>query len=482
MLIERLRQEWRDHADDGRIDALVKVAAEGLRLGAGTILVGPDPGEPPDAHAPDDLRLRTLLTTAYGVSAASEALAHIKLAGQRWREGKPERADLHIALARLPRLDRPRQTAERLFLADGLMRAGIPPGEILSVLAENETVSKTYNPSQPRVPAGSGRPSGQWTVDPTGPSEQGSTPAEDCGAVIASPVWDARAVAALLNATKTRLATLLGGLSTEQLISLGLFAARFAGPTAALGYVFVPTDMGLREEGEVKGIPGLSYRWNRDETHMQLTYAPPGGLATTLTVTLGEGERFRDSRGNVVATALPNGSLIIDPAAAGVIAAARTKGSLCPDETEDYYGDGPNGGGAAFALFAKEYVNPGRPTPPGMGYATPVLVNGKPVVFDDCKLDAGRLFEFKGNYRFYTATGGTIKRKDGSSISTDWLSQSARQLQASEGKPITWLFSNPTDAEFARRLFAEAGEGRETIDIEVLPWERMRKWWAGITV
>lgn len=165
-----------------------------------------------------------------------------------------------------------------------------------------------------------------------------------------------------------------------------------------------------------------------------------------------------------------------------MIAAARTKGSLCPDETEDYYGDGPNGGGAAFALFAKEYVNPGHPTPPGMGYATPVLVNGKPVVFDDCKLDAGRLFKFKGNYRFYTATGGTIKRKDGSSISTDWLSQSARQLQASEGKPITWLFSNPTDAEFARRLFAEAGEGRETIDIEVLPWERMRKWWAGITV
>jgi len=106
--------------------------------------------------------------------------------------------------------------------------------------------------------------------------------------VIASPVWDAGAVAALLNATKTRLATLLGGLSTEQLISLGLFAARFAGPTAALGYVFVPTDMGLREEGEVKGIPGLSYRWNRDETHMQLTYAPPGGLATTLTVTLGK--------------------------------------------------------------------------------------------------------------------------------------------------------------------------------------------------
>jgi len=488
LLIERLRHEWRDHAGDSPVDTVVKVTAGGLRLGAGTILVGPDSCGQPNAHPADDLRLRALLATAYGVAVASEALAHIELAGRSWRQGDTGRADLHIALARLPQLERPQKTAERLYMADGLMRAGVLPQEIIGVLAQSEAASlaalKAYNPDQARVPAGSGRPSGRWTVDPSGPSSGVSTSTEDCApaaTLAGAPAWDAGAVTALLNAGRARLATLLGGLSAEQIISFGLFAARFAGPTAALGYVFVPTDMGLREQGEVKGIPGLSYRWNRDETHMQLTYAPPGGLATTLTVTLGEGERFRDSRGNVVAAALPNGSLIIDSAAVGVIAAARTRGSLCPDETEDYHGDGPDGGGAAFAAVAKIYVNGVHATPLGMGYATPILVNGKPVVFDDCKLDTGRLFEFKGNYRFYTATGGNIRRKDGSSISTDWLSQAARQLQASDGRPVTWLFSNQTDADFARKLFANAGEGLEKIDIEVLPWDRIRKWWTGIT-
>ena len=372
-------------------------------------------------------------------------------------------------------------------MADHFMRAGVTPESILDVLtngpATEPAALKAYNPDQPRVPAGDGRPSGRWSSDPGDQSEVSTSQAANCATgVLAPPAWNAGAVAALLNAGKNRLAALIGGLSTDQIIALGLFAARFAGPAAALGYVFVPTDMGLRVEGTVKGIPGLSYRWNRDETRMVLTYEPLGGVQTTTIATLGESGKFRDGRGNVVAAALPNGSLIIDPAAVGVIASARTKGSLCPDETKDHYGDGPDGGGTAFALFAKAFVNPEHPTPPGMGYATPILVDGKPVVFDDCQLDTGRLFEFKGNYRFYTATGGKLQRPDGTSISGDWLSESGRQLQASEGRPITWLFSNQTDAYFAKRLFAAAGGGRQRIDIEVLTWDRVRKWWAGITV
>ena len=481
MLIERLRREWSDHCEDSRIDTLIKVTADGLRLGAGTILVGPDPRVRPEVPS-DDLRLRALLATAYGVSIAAEALGHVQLAGHCWLEGKIDRAELHIALARLPRLNHPEQTAERLFLADGIMEAGIQPEEILSVLSENESTQKAYNSDQPRVPAGSGRPSGQWTASSNSTSEPPPPSSEDCASVVAGPAWDGSAIEALLNGGKARLSTLLAGLSWEEFVSLGLFATRFAGPTAALGYVFVPSDMGLREAGEVKGIPGLSYRWNRDETHMQLSYAPPGSPTMTLTVTLGEGERFRDSRGNVVAAALPNGSLIIDPAAAGVIAAARTKGSLCPNETKDYYGDGPSGGGTAFSLVAKEFVNPGHPTPPGMGYGLTNPLTGRAIIFDDCQLKTGRLFEFKGYYTFYTKNPDAFKNSSRPTISQRRLNQSMNQLNAAKGRPITWLFSNQTDADFTRALFLSADAGRERIDIDVLPWERVRKWWLGITI
>jgi hypothetical protein len=46
------------------------------------------------------------------------------------------------------------------------MKAGVPPATILAALGEPPTqgdLDRAYNPDQPRVPAGNGRPSGQWT-------------------------------------------------------------------------------------------------------------------------------------------------------------------------------------------------------------------------------------------------------------------------------------------------------------------------------
>jgi hypothetical protein len=84
-----------------------------------------------------------------------------------------------------------------------------------------EAVEKVYNPSEPRVPPGSGRTSGQWT----------------------------RGFSVLADLTEA---------AAEQ---LGAFAARLltrAGGTAAaaFGLLFIPSPNKLSVEGEVVGVPG----------------------------------------------------------------------------------------------------------------------------------------------------------------------------------------------------------------------------------
>jgi hypothetical protein len=57
--------------------------------------------------------------------------------------------------------------AYRLYLAEALLDDGLPPREMLVELGLDGTLRQLdkYDPNQPRVPAGSGRESGQWTKD-----------------------------------------------------------------------------------------------------------------------------------------------------------------------------------------------------------------------------------------------------------------------------------------------------------------------------
>ena len=73
-------------------------------------------------------------------------------------------ASMHLAMAGLGRLPRPREAAHRLFLADRLLDRGAEPQMILKALGLGAGVlARLYNPDQPRVPAGSGVESGRWT-------------------------------------------------------------------------------------------------------------------------------------------------------------------------------------------------------------------------------------------------------------------------------------------------------------------------------
>ena len=43
-------------------------------------------------------------------------------------------------------------------------------------------------------------------------------------------------------------------------------------------------------------------------------------------------------------------------------------------------------------------------------------------------------------------------------LSLDWLSQARRQIDASGGRPVVWVFAERDAADFARKLFDESGD------------------------
>jgi hypothetical protein len=69
-----------------------------------------------------------------------------------------------LSFSRLPPLETNEQ-AFRLFAADALLETGLSPRRLMKALdldpAPLDLLQK-YNPDQPRIPAGNGRPSGRW--------------------------------------------------------------------------------------------------------------------------------------------------------------------------------------------------------------------------------------------------------------------------------------------------------------------------------
>lgn len=128
----------------------------------------------------DEARVAALLAVAHGRATERSELACVRRALRKQSEGETTLALMELALANLPKLQRPEEAAWRLSAADGLLKAGLPPREMLAALGiESSTIEpldRAYNPDQPRVPAGSGRESGQWTTgDNSGDSGSGET-------------------------------------------------------------------------------------------------------------------------------------------------------------------------------------------------------------------------------------------------------------------------------------------------------------------
>jgi hypothetical protein len=177
-VISELNKAWKAHRASAAIDPVMRFTDRGLVLGAGTVLAKSGADSRGVSVDVDASRLRALLAAAHLRALTSEALAHLRKAAERWSEGQESLAAMHLALSGVSRLERPEEAANRLFLADGLLRAGFEPGAIVASIEAGDTtfhhLRKTYNPDQPRVPAGSGATSGEWTSGDGGSSSSGS--------------------------------------------------------------------------------------------------------------------------------------------------------------------------------------------------------------------------------------------------------------------------------------------------------------------
>jgi len=169
MLVDTLRSDWAARATHARVSTLPEFVGGALTLGAGTKLAEARADRRDDAAEGE--RAVALVSVALGSPLDASAATHVRRALAKAREGDAPLALTHLALAGVGRLTEPREDARRLFIADGLMTAGVAPATIVAALgapsAQND-LERAYNPDQPRVPAGNGRPSGQWTSEDSG--------------------------------------------------------------------------------------------------------------------------------------------------------------------------------------------------------------------------------------------------------------------------------------------------------------------------
>ncbi|HEY3797631.1 MAG TPA: hypothetical protein VGL58_04705 [Caulobacteraceae bacterium] len=164
-LENELADEWLALSASAPLESSMRLAKAGLIGGVGTI-VAPTL----DLVTPIELDERSLalLAAAHLGWPSLLGLAHLGKAAAAWRAGDEIRASMHLALSGLSRLRNPRPDAQRLFLADQLIRRGIQPKAVAAALGLGFKFDRhfaKYSPDQPRVPAGSGRTSGEWTTN-----------------------------------------------------------------------------------------------------------------------------------------------------------------------------------------------------------------------------------------------------------------------------------------------------------------------------
>ena len=170
MRVEALRKQWDTRVTSAPLYRIMTFEGDDLVLGAGTKLVAVERERRnvrKDTATQSEARLLALLSAAYRRSIAPSTLAYIRRALMKRAEGETVVALTHLAMTGLPKLTQPEPDARRLFMADSLMKAGVAPQVVLQALDLDINVlnelERRYNPDQPRVPAGNGDESGQWT-------------------------------------------------------------------------------------------------------------------------------------------------------------------------------------------------------------------------------------------------------------------------------------------------------------------------------
>jgi len=469
-VLEQMRERWRAREAATSIHDVMDFGPDGLVLGAGTVLaqrkaVSPAP------NGDDEARLLTLLSVAYARPVPAQVLKHIQRATLRWDEGQATLARVHLAMTQLNRLPAPREAARRLFMADELMKAGMAPADILSSMDIDASAvlpdMEKYSPSQPRVPKGSGRPSGQWVHDALAAAGAKATVVgREIGAAeramvteigreaaiagrAAGAVAEGAAAADRAVASGSRQAAgLVTSLSPAELGELALMAGRLGGPAAFLGVAFFPSTIGRNAEGAVPGAPGWRYASHADDLYMRFTYDGPNGQHQTFLAHRDTDGVLRDPQNRTVGKVLPDGRTAIQLRAVSLGLVNDQEPNYCPAPTPDNPGSVR---GRNYEDFVKRYVNPDRPTPRGLAIALMNPVTGKEVKYDDCQHETGIMIDAKGPEYDWLLSQQLSNPNWKPRVKL--LKQALEQFQASHGRPIVWYLQNPARPRKQRRFF-----------------------------
>jgi len=144
---------------------------------------------------------------------------------------------------------------------------------------------------------------------------------------------------------------------------------------------------------------------------------------------------------------------------------------LCPEYAPDVAGSDQGkrydeNRARQYEDFVKGLINPppNGPTPSGFVYYLTNPETNEPVSYDDCHRLTGILVEIKGlgSFKLISDLRPVMTYK--------YLKQARRQVAASGGRPVVWIFAEKGAADFARELFD--ANGLKQITVVEVPWTR----------
>ena len=438
---------------------------DGLRLDAQSILVRRHEGRL--ALEEDGERCLALMSILDGKPVSAGVLDAVAAADAHLRRGDLALANLRLVFARLPRITGAADV-DRVRSAAHLLDRGVAPRRLMDALglgtSELDLAAK-YDRNQPRVPAGNGRASGEWSSGDR---------------ALVTPVGAARGF--------------LAGASPEALAALTRFAARFSAPRAVLGALIIPTpNSGGVTEGALPDASDIAFR--KDGPAGLLTLKTTSADHDVVVVARNEGGLYvevrsgrqigRDLGGQMYLSLDAVQDVLEDARAARDDEGPKPKPSVIEDEPRLCPAperDTPHGSSLSSKTYEEDVharVNPLAPIPPEFAVRFANPATGASYYFDDCfryagdlvdgDMQAGDLVDAKGpGPEFLLLTHESTRN----GVSQKFLVQAQAQLKAVEGtgRRVKWYFAEPFAASFAREIFKQ-----RALDISVSYMPSRRK-------
>jgi hypothetical protein len=252
--------------------------------------------------------------------------------------------------------------------------------------------------------------------------------------------------------------------------AVGEVTAAAAPAAAFFGTLFIPAPRNVTSDGTLPDAPDFSYHFDQEAGHLTITHQLADG--TRETVFDGRYDKdgvFRDADGNAIGRHLGS-SVALDAdavrgyearrrsdaqalpdAIAQSIARTRSDPEVCPEPGPDKPGR-KDPGAIAYQMYVQQTVN-GAPL--GIGLAIKMTrPNGEPTYFDDCDhtKEMGALIDAKG-FGYLRLLQQGEDRYPWLGALQKLIDQSGRQIEAAQGRPIRWYFSEPQVGVAVRRVF-----------------------------